>query len=173
MKINKRLSDPAFMSAAVALFALLALAGAYTAQYGFDLQPCSLCLLQRVPYALLVILGGVGFIMALRKKTTAAIIVLNLSSLVFFSGFVIAFYHNGVEQHWWTSFLEGCRANLNDGGKSMLERIEQAAPVRCDVIPWVDPLIGWSMAAWNTIISAVMAFICLLSAVLIAEQRKA
>ncbi|HEY9164284.1 MAG TPA: disulfide bond formation protein B, partial [Magnetovibrio sp.] len=37
-----------------------ALVMAYVAQYGFDLEPCILCLYQRIPYALVAILGFAG-----------------------------------------------------------------------------------------------------------------
>ncbi|MBL4690180.1 MAG: disulfide bond formation protein B, partial [Rhodospirillales bacterium] len=39
-----------------------ALANAYIAQYTFDLEPCILCLYQRVPYAVAGVLGLVAML---------------------------------------------------------------------------------------------------------------
>jgi hypothetical protein len=36
--------------------------------------------------------------------------------------------------------------------------------VPCDVIPWADPVVGWSMAAWNVVACGVAAAGCAASA---------
>ena len=168
-KIVSLLSNAALVSAGIATVSTLALASAMTAQYVFSLQPCDLCLFQRAPYVITTILGTTGLFFAVKKKRPkVAAFAVFLSALVFAVGAGIAFYHHGVEQHWWVSFLEGCKVNLDPA--NMLAQIEAATAVRCDVIPWADPVFHQSMAAWNAIMSAGLAAGCFVSSVLIARR---
>ena len=80
----------------IALVGLSALAAAYTAQYGFGLEPCILCLYQRVPYAVALGLGLLGLV-ALRPAGLQPLLVL-IAGLGFLAGAGIAGYHVGVEQ---------------------------------------------------------------------------
>lgn len=168
-KITSLLSNPVPVSAGIAAISALALASALTAQYAFGLQPCDLCLFQRAPYAVTIIMGLTGLFFATRgKNPKAAALAVFLSALVFAAGAGIAFYHHGVEQHWWVSFLQGCKVNLDPA--NLLAQIEAATAVRCDVIPWADPVFNLSMAAWNAIMSAGLAAGCFVSSVLIARR---
>src|SRR5690606_15520354 len=124
-----------------------ALGMAYTAQYGFGLAPCILCLYQRVPYALVIALGLLGY--ALDKKTRAFA---GLIAAAFLADALIAFYHSGVEQKWWRSFIEGCSTpDLSGSIDDLMARIEAAPVIACDTIAWVDPLFGLSMANYNVL----------------------
>ena len=49
---------------AITASAAAILAVVYIAQYGFGLWPCSLCYVQRVPYVLIVLLGGMSLMPA-------------------------------------------------------------------------------------------------------------
>lgn len=168
-KITSLLSSPVPVSAGIAAISALALASALTAQYAFGLQPCDLCLFQRAPYTVTIILGLAGLFLAVYKeRPKAAALAVLLSAFVFAAGAVIAFYHHGVEQHWWVSFLQGCKVNLDPA--ALLAQIEAAPAVRCDVIPWADPVFNLSMAAWNAIMSAGLAAGCFVSSVLIARR---
>ncbi len=145
---------------AFAVISALALAAAYTAQYAYGLAPCELCLYQRVPYAAVIVFGMLG--LALDNKPKAGKIFLALTALAFAVDAAIAFYHSGVERHWWASFLEGCTVpeiagNITD----VLAQIEATPPVRCDQIPWTDPWFGLSMANYNVIVCVVLALAAL------------
>lgn len=169
MRLKNLLSDARFVTAGITAAAAAAIGSAYTAQYGFGLQPCDLCLMQRVPFALAAALGLGGLFFAVKRQNpkAAAAFVL-LSGLVFLAGGGIAFYHHGVEQHWWVSFLQGCKVNLDP--ENLLAQIESAQAVRCDEIPWADPLFHLSMAAWNAIISPLLAAGCFVSSLLITRK---
>lgn len=137
---NKRL-----MIAAFAAISAASLGMAYIAQYGFGLHPCILCLYQRVPFWSVITIGVTG---ALWNKYPRAF--LGAISALFAANTLIAFYHTGVEQKWWTSFIQGCSTpDLSGSIEDLMARIEAAPVVSCDVIPWVDPVLGLSMANWN------------------------
>ena len=132
-----------------------ALAIAYVAQFGFGLEPCVLCLYQRIPYALVAILGFVGL-----KHPQWLKPLLMLAVLVFIAGASIAFYHVGVEQHWWAS-ATGCTG----GGLSttvttadFLKSLETPSPKPCDAVDWT--VLGVSMAGWNVVFSIFAAGAC-------------
>jgi disulfide bond formation protein DsbB len=56
MQTQRMLSSPAVIVVA----ALAAIAVALVSQYGFDMQPCPWCVLQRLLYVLIVIVGVIG-----------------------------------------------------------------------------------------------------------------
>lgn len=125
--------------AGISAFSLLA---ALVAQFGFSLRPCYLCLLQRGPFGLNILLGLYGAAIS-RFRT----LMIGLSSFVFLGNSVIAFYHSGVERKWWTG-LEGCSApDMTGSVEDLIRRIQETSVVRCDEIPW--SLFGLSMANYN------------------------
>jgi len=61
--------------------------------------------------------------------------------------------------------------SVNYAGKDLLAQIEAAKAVRCDVIPWADPVLGWSMAAWNAIASLAFAVFSYAAAARLRTQK--
>ncbi|MCB1556887.1 MAG: disulfide bond formation protein B [Alphaproteobacteria bacterium] len=149
----------------VSLFSLLA---ALVAQYGFGLAPCILCLLQRVPYGVAAFLGAAGLFFASKNQDKHGALVLNVAAFVFFLNALTAFYHSGVERHWWMSFLESCKGSAGSekvsSAKEMLSRLETIPAVPCDQIPWADPVFGLSMANDNVMLCCGLTVFCLLAA---------
>ena len=75
------------------LFSFAALIGAYFIEYVLGHQPCNLCLIERIPYGVSIILTLVILIL---KKNEKFFIVLLLLTFVF--SFTISLYHLGIEQ---------------------------------------------------------------------------
>ncbi len=150
----------------ISFVSLSALGGAYFFQYVVGLAPCPLCLDQRIPHAILIALGLA--ILALSRKPRLAAGVVFLASLVYIASASIAFYHAGVEQHWWASFLEACTAQIDGKSPNLLQQIEQTKAVRCDSVPW--QMLGISMAGYNAILSLGMAFYAFIAAIMITRR---
>ena len=79
--------------------------------------------------------------------------------LVFIVSIGFAFYHLGVEQHWFAgpstcTPSTAAPATLDE----MRQRILNAQVVRCDQAQW--SLYGVSLAGWNLLASFAMAVIC-------------
>ena len=137
--------------AALALFAAAtgSLFVAYVAQTFFDVQPCILCIYQRWPYVAAIGLCLLGIYLG-RAKPGAGKAIMALTGLTFLANAGIAFYHTGVERQWWASFLEGCTVPQIEGNiTDVLAKLAQTPVVRCDEIPWTDPVLGLSMANYN------------------------
>jgi disulfide bond formation protein DsbB len=164
------LRSPALVLGVVTVFSLLALIAALFSEAVLGLEPCMLCIYQRMPYLAIVVLGIVG--LALRSPAITPIFVL-VCSLLFLVNSAIASYHTGVELHWWQSFVEGCTvpADFGAGTQSMLENILSAPTGSCDEIPWVDPVLGLSMANYNAVLSFVLGIACLASFGLARKQK--
>ena len=74
------------------LFSSISLISAYFIEYVLGHQPCSLCLIERIPYGLSIILTSIILIL---KKNEKFFIVLLLLTFVF--SFTISLYHLGIE----------------------------------------------------------------------------
>jgi disulfide bond formation protein DsbB len=141
---------------AFATLAALALAAAYTSQFAYGLQPCELCVYQRIPYAIVVLLGicGIAFSQISRRSGP---VFLGLIALAYAVDAGVAVYHSGVERHWWRSFLEGCTVPDMEGNiTDVLARIAATPLARCDEIPWTDPVLGLSMANYNVFFALIL-----------------
>jgi len=159
---QKTLSCPFAVIALAVAASAFSLGMALIAQYAFGLEPCILCLYQRVPFAVVIVIGLAA--LAFRKRKGALRLGALLSGIAFSANSVIAAYHTGVEQHWWKSFLESCSApDFLDNPENLLESLLKAPAVRCDEIPWADPLLGLSMANYNVAFCAGLAVICFAS----------
>ena len=137
--------------------AAAALGMAFISQYVYGLHPCILCIYQRWPYGLVVLFAVLGIALG-RSKPRAPHLFTGLVALAFAANAVIAFYHTGVERKWWKSFLEGCSVPSLEGNiTDVLAQIAATPVVRCDEIPWTDPVIGLSMANYNVLVCLALA----------------
>ena len=142
-------------------FSALALIMAMIAQYGFDLAPCNLCVIQRYPYGFVIVFALLGLLHA-GKSNKAQSIRLFFIGIALLINSLIAFYHTGVERLWWKSALEGCNVPEIDPN-DILGSIQAAPVVRCDEIPWADPILGLSMANYNVAFCLGLAIIAFVS----------
>ena len=155
--LNKILGNERLALMAFGGFAAAALGTAFISQYVYGLHPCILCIYQRVPYALIVLFAALGIGLS-RSSPRAPHLFIGLTALAFAANAVIAFYHTGVERKWWKSFLEGCSVpNLEGNITDVLAQIAATPVVRCDEIPWTDPVIGLSMANYNVLVCLIFA----------------
>ena len=75
------------------LFSFIALISAFFIEYVLGHQPCNLCLIERIPYVLsIMIIMGIFLI----KKNQKVLVVLLILTFIF--SFAISFYHFGIEQ---------------------------------------------------------------------------
>lgn len=133
--------------------AAAALGTAYTAQLGFGYEPCVLCLYQRIPYAVIAVLGVSAIFMTQPDRQR---LITALSALTFAVSAGIALYHVGVEQHWWTSAAPcGASGAAVSSTEDFLAALQEKPENSCGDIDWT--LFGVSMATYNTVISALLA----------------
>jgi disulfide bond formation protein DsbB len=143
----------------------IVLGSALMSQYWGGLAPCELCLLQRWPWAAAILVALVALVAGSRPALPWVALVL---ALVFALSVAFAFYHVGVEQHW---FAGPSACTAGGGGALTLEEMKRqiigTAPVLCDRVQW--SLFGVSLAGWNLLASLGMAGVC---AVVFARTRR-
>ncbi len=120
---------------------------ALLAQYWGGLVPCELCLYQRWPYYAVIALMALTLAIGRRGISRVA---LALAALIFIAGAGLAFYHLGVEQHWFAGPTACTGGGLAGGSIDEIRRRLLATPVvRCDVAQWsvmgVDPLVSGNL----------------------------
>src|SRR3954468_15592182 len=132
------------------------LGAALYSQYFGGLAPCELCLLQRWPWAVVITISIVALFVGHRRSLPWVALVLGL---VFLASIGFAFYHLGVEQHWFAG-PSACTPSpaAPTTLEEMRQRILSAQVVRCDAVQW--SFYGVSLAGWNLLASLAMAVIC-------------
>jgi len=130
------------------------LLGALAFQYIGGLAPCVLCIWQRWPHVVAVLLGG----LFLWRGWAALAVLAGLAAL---SSTGIGVFHVGVEQGWWQGLAQCTVDTLaNVSANDLLNTdVTVGAPAACDQIAW--SLFGISMAGWNVISSTLIAGIWL------------
>lgn len=133
--------------AALAILAasLVSLIAAFVAQHVFDIQPCILCLFQRVPYAVALVLGALALLF--RKDEQKIKILFTLIALTLFVNVGIAAFHSGVERQWWAG-TNGCDVVPLNGELSR-EQLLTMAVAQCDEINF--DIFGITLANLNVI----------------------
>jgi disulfide bond formation protein DsbB len=132
---------------------VIVVGGALLFQYVGGIEPCELCLYQRWPYYGVIAATLIAMIAGDRRATTA---VLGLAALAFLAGAALAFYHVGVERHWFAGPSACTGAPITGGSVADLKaQLLARPPVRCDEVAW--SLFGVSLAGWNLLASLMLA----------------
>jgi disulfide bond formation protein DsbB len=129
---------------------VLVLGGALLFEFAGGLAPCELCLMERWPYY-----AGLPLALALAMPATTrddAKVGAALLLAIFLGSAALAFYHVGVEQHW---FAGPTSCTGTAAGAKTIEELREflmhTAPVRCDAPQW--RLFGISLAGYNLLAS--------------------
>ena len=153
-------AEPA-AAAAIAVFvlSLATLGGAWFFEYVLKLAPCPLCLMQRIPYHVIIPLSLLLAIAALvRAPRNLLLIGFAAIAIAAACNIVLGIYHAGVEWHWWAGPAD-CSGPLTDlrTGGSLLDQLHAVHVVRCDEAAW--RFLWLSLAGYNVLISLALALI--------------
>ena len=122
-------------------------------QYWLDHEPCKLCLYERIPYYLSMLL--IIKILFIKKYEKITLLIL---SLVFISSAALAFYHFGIEQGFFNESLACVTGDLSRtlSKEQLLEQLKQNS-ISCKEVDF--RILGLSLAAINTIFSLILSVI--------------
>ena len=132
---------------------IFALGSAYFIEYILDYKPCNLCLIERLPYFLAIIIIFLGLSLNRFEK----FIFISLG-LIFASATILSLYHVGIEQGFFKESLV-CVSNneINILNKKDLLKEFQKTTVSCKDVEFT--LFGLSLATINVIISLILSVI--------------
>ena len=132
------------------VFSLIALISAYFIEYVLGHQPCNLCLIERIPYGISIILISLTFFL---KKSEKFFILLLILTFIF--SFAISFYHLGIEQG---IFQESAVCGVKDFSENitkeeLLNQLNEKS-VSCKDVTF--GIFGLSLTTINVLISLLI-----------------
>ena len=136
------------------LFGLsVSLISAYIIEYALGHEPCRLCVYQRFPYIVSILL--VLSILLIKKNVKIHLLLLSLVSLL---GAILAFYHFGIEQGFFNESIVCESQNLQEGltKQDILKQLKQNT-ISCKDVTFT--LFGLSLASINIIVSFILFMI--------------
>ena len=134
-------------------FSICSLLIAYYIEYVLGHKPCNLCLIERIPYFIALILTL--FLLIVNRLEKIILIIMLLS---FLFGATISFYHFGIEQGF---FNESLVCNLGNDDVSdkdkLLKQLEQSTVVSCKNVTF--RFLGLSLTTINFFFSLILSSI--------------
>ncbi len=128
------------------------LIGAFGFQEILGFKPCTLCIWQRWPHAIIPLI----FIVIVLIPNPIWFI---LGFITMVISFLLAGFHVGVEQDWWEGLASCSSSETGLSPDTILDFSEEISVVLCDEIVW--SFMGLSMAGWNAVFSLLFAFLWL------------
>ena len=133
---------------------ILVLLSAYFIEYVLNYEPCSLCLIGRIPYFFVITFSLIFFFFKRFKK-----IVLKLILISFISSILIVFYHFGIEQGFFNESLVCQLTGMVQGtsASELLQELENNKAKSCKNVDF--KMFGLSLATINLFISIILSII--------------
>ena len=135
------------------LISFISIISAYFIEYILGFQPCNLCLIQRIPYALSIILLIINSIFNKNEKFFIILLI-----LIFIFSFAISFYHFGIEQ----GFFEESAVCLLKSDTNIISKEELLKQLSQKNISCKDvtfKIFGMSLTTFNMILSLIILII--------------
>ena len=146
------------------LFSSIALISAYFIEYVLGHQPCNLCLIERIPYVLSIMIIIAIFLI---KKNPKFLILLLILTFIF--SFAISLYHFGIEQNFFQdSSVCGVKSLTETITKEDLLKQLSEKTISCKDVTF--RIFGLSLTTINIVIS--LLFIITLSKIYTNNEKK-
>ena len=145
------MSDNKFLLIGILSFSILSLLIAFFVQYALGHKPCSLCLIERIPYFSALVL--ISLILIIRKFE---LVVSTIILLFFIFGATVSFYHIGIEKGFFNESLL-CKLGGMESSLSKEQLLNQLknTPISCKEVTF--RMFGFSLATINTVISIILS----------------
>jgi len=135
------------------IISLVSIISAYFIEYFLGHQPCNLCLIQRIPYGLSVILISLNYFF---KKNEIFVILLLI--IIFTFSLIISLYHFGIEQGF---FEESTVCGLKNAAEiiskdELLKQLQQKT-ISCKDVTF--RIFGLSLTSINIFISFLLTIL--------------
>ena len=132
------------------LVSIIALVSAFFIEYILDHQPCNLCILERIPYLLAIIVVLLNYKFIQFEK-----FFILLLAIIFLAGTILSLYHLGIEQG---LIKESLVCDLKSGS-DLLSKQEILKQLQEKIINCKDvtfKIFGLSLTSYNILISLVI-----------------
>ena len=134
----------------ILIISILALISAYFIEYFLGYQPCNLCLLERIPYALSIIIILTNLKIKFNDKHTILVLI-----VIFVVSALLSIYHFGIEQGLVEeSFVCSTKDNLNLNKEQLLQEL-QKMNISCKNVAFT--IFGLSLTTYNILLSVIIS----------------
>ena len=135
------------------IISVVALASAFFIEYVLGHQPCNLCILERIPYLLAIIIIILNYKFVHIEKLSILLLI-----LIFVSATILSLYHLGIEQ----GFIEESLACDLKNSSNLLSKEDilkqlQEKNISCKDVTF--KIFGLSLTSYNIIISLLATYI--------------
>ena len=129
---------------------IIALVSAFFVEYVLGYQPCNLCVLERIPYLLAVIIVFLNYKFILFEK-----FFILLLTIIFLAGTALSLYHLGIEQGF---IQESLVCDLKNGSnllskEEILQQLQEKS-VSCKDVTF--KIFGLSLTSYNILLSLLI-----------------
>ena len=134
----------------ILIISLVSIISAYFIEYALGYQPCNLCLIERIPYGLSIILISLNYFFKKNKKFIILLLI-----FIFFFSFAISVYHLGIEQG---LFEESAICSLKNttgiiSKEEILKQLQEKT-VSCKDVTF--RIFGLSLTSINILLSLIL-----------------
>ena len=135
------------------LISIVALSSAFFIEHILGHQPCNLCILERIPYVLALIIIVLNYKFVHLEKRFILLLI-----LIFFAAIILSLYHLGIEQGF---IKESLVCDLKDGSnllskEDILKQLQEKN-VSCKDVTF--KILGLSLTSYNVIISLLIFYL--------------
>ena len=132
------------------LVSIIALVSAFFIEYILDHQPCNLCILERIPYLLAIIVVLLNYKFIQFEKFFILLLI-----IIFLAGTILSLYHLGIEQG---LIKESLVCDLKSGSdllskQEILKQLQEKS-INCKDVTF--KIFGLSLTSYNVLISLVI-----------------
>ena len=135
------------------IISVVALASAFFIEYVLGHQPCNLCILERIPYLLAIIIIILNYKFVHIEKLSILLLI-----LIFVSATILSLYHLGIEQGFIKeSLVCDLKNSSNLLSKEDILKQLQEKNISCKDVTF--KIFGLSLTSYNIIISLLVTYI--------------
>tara|TARA_B100000900_G_scaffold404619_1_gene413212 strand:+ start:637 stop:1119 length:483 start_codon:yes stop_codon:yes gene_type:complete len=133
------------------IISIIALTSAFFIEYVLGFQPCNLCILERIPYLLAIIIIILNYKFVQFEKNFILLLI-----LIFLVALILSLYHLGIEQGY---IRESLVCDLKNGAnllskEDILKQLQQKN-VSCQDVTF--KIFGLSLTSYNVLISLIIS----------------
>ena len=147
------------VSSIVGIYSIVVLISVYVMEYALGWKPCELCILQRYPYFIIIIISITLMVARVKNRTISSKLAITLILAPIITGLLIAVYHFGVENSYWRN-ISACSdqlSNIDINTENLLSGLNEIKPNCSDPVK----LFGLSLSGYNILSNILMTLILL------------
>ena len=145
------------------LVSLVSIGSAYFIEHILGHQPCNLCLIERIPYVLSIILIILNYLLEKNEKFIILLLI-----IIFAFSLIISIYHFGIEQGFFEeSAVCGIKNSVEIISKDELLKQLQEKNISCKDVTF--RIFGLSLTSINILISFILTI--LLTKIFISYEK--